>query len=183
MKFRKFIKLLLFLTLITVIFNYKNIAMLIYPMKYSDYIYENSIKYNLDPYIIAAVIKAESNFNNEAKSHKDAHGLMQITDSTAKWSAEEMKISNYEKSMLYNPEFNINMGCWYLKTLINEFDGNIEVALAAYNGGRGNVQKWLKDNKHSKDGKNLHYIPFEETDKYIEKIRVNYHIYKHLYGN
>ena len=181
MKLKRVIRLLVLLIILAAVFNYKSIGRFIYPMNYSKYIYKYSTEYNLDPYIVVSVIKAESNFESTAKSNKDAYGLMQITDPTAVWAAREMKIKNYEKSMLYDPEFNIKMGCWYLNNLIKEFDGNVEVALAAYNAGRGNVQKWLKDTEHSKDGENLHYIPFKETDKYVKKIRVNYHIYKYLY--
>jgi soluble lytic murein transglycosylase len=85
--------------------------------------------------------------------------------------------------MLNDPEFNIRIGCWYLNNLNTEFKYNTEVVLAAYNGGRGNVQKWLKSSEHSSDGKTLKYIPFKETDKYVKKVRVNYRIYKYLYGN
>lgn len=131
--------------------------------------------------MVAAVIKTESNFKPDAKSNKDAYGLMQITPSTAQWAAKEMGIQDYEENMLLDPEFNIKMGCWYIDNLKKEFNGDINLVLAAYNGGRGNVQKWLSSSDHSKDGKNLYYIPFKETDEYIKKVKVNYNIYKFLY--
>lgn len=163
--------------------NVKSIGRLFFPLKYQDNIIKYSKKYNLDFYLVAAVIKTESNFNERAKSNKDAYGLMQITPDTAEWAAEKMNISNFKTEMLYDPEFNISMGCWYLDNLKEEFKGNPDVVLAAYNGGRGNVQKWLKSSDHSLDGKNLSYIPFKETDKYVKKVKVNYSIYKYLYGN
>lgn len=162
--------------------NAKNIARYFFPIKYSDYIVKYSERYDLDPYLVAAVIKTESNFQEKAKSNKNAYGLMQITGNTAEWAAEKMEISHFSTVMLYEPEFNIKMGCWYLDNLRDEFDDNMEVVLAAYNGGRGNVQKWLNSSEHSVDGKNLHYIPFKETDKYVKKVKVNYRIYKYLYG-
>ena len=152
-----------------------------FPLNYPEYIVKYSQKYKLDPYLVAAVIKTESNFDEGAKSNKNAYGLMQITPDTAQWAAEKMNINNFKTQMLYNPEFNIRMGCWYLDNLKEEFNNNMEVVLAAYNGGRGNVQKWLKSTEHSADGKNLHYIPFKETDKYVKKVKVNYSIYKYLY--
>ena len=161
--------------------NIVNIIKLFFPLKYSNYIVKYSQTYALDPYLVSAVIKTESNFKEEARSHKNAYGLMQITADTAEWAAEKMNIKDFNVSMLNDPELNIKMGCWYLNNLREEFDGNIDVALAAYNGGRGNVQKWLKSSDHSADGKNLHYIPFKETDKYVKKVKVNYNIYKYLY--
>jgi len=168
--------------LIILIINAKNIVKSFYPLKYSDNIIKYSQEYNLDPFLVAAVIKTESNFDEGAKSNKNAYGLMQITPDTAEWAAEKMNVNSFKIEMLYNPDFNIRMGCWYLDNLKEEFDNNTELVLAAYNGGRGNVQKWLKSAEHSSDGKNLHYIPFKETDKYVKKVKVNYNIYKYLYG-
>ncbi len=169
--------------LLILLMNAKNIIKHFFPLKYSENIIKYSYKYELDPYLVAAVIKTESNFNKEAKSNKNAYGLMQITPDTAEWAAEKMSIKNFNTSMLKDAEFNINMGCWYLDNLKEEFDNNIELVLAAYNGGRGNVQKWLKNEEHSVDGKKLNYIPFKETDKYVKKVKVNYNIYKYLYSN
>lgn len=183
MKIKRLILLLIFIAIAVVFFNINQILKLFYPVKYSNQILKYSEKYDIDPYYVTAIIKTESNFNVNAKSSKGAYGLMQITDSTASWAAEKMSIKNYNKDMLYDPDFNINMGCWYLNELKNEFNGNMDLVLAAYNGGRGNVQKWLNDSKHSSDGKNLHYIPFQETDKYVKKVKSNYEIYKKLYKN
>lgn len=152
-------------------------------MKYSDYISKYANKYNVDPYLVAAVIKTESNFDEDAISNKNAYGLMQITPETAKWAAKKMDLNDFNAYMLMSPEFNIKMGCWYINDLNSEFNGNIEVILAAYNGGRGNVKKWLSQKEHSSDGKSLHYIPFKETNKYVKKVKINYSIYKYLYKN
>jgi soluble lytic murein transglycosylase len=173
-------KLIAVVFLALLIINAKNIVRQFYPLKYEQYIVQYSQKYNLDPYLVAAVIKTESGFNKNVRSNKDAIGLMQITPDTAKWAAEKMEIYNFKEDMLYDPQFNINMGCWYINNLETEFEGNTDLVLAAYNGGRGNVQKWLKE--HSSDGKNLQYIPFKETDKYVKKVKVNYKIYKYLYN-
>ncbi|MDD3223797.1 MAG: lytic transglycosylase domain-containing protein [Clostridium sp.] len=172
---------LLIIIVILLALNVKNIARHFYPIKYSNYVYEYSSKYKLDPYFVAAVIKTESNFNCYAKSNKDAYGLMQITSTTGNWSAGKMGYESFDASKLYDPEFNISMGCWYLSDLRDEFK-NLDLVAAAYNGGRGNVRQWLKSSKHSSDGKNLHYIPFPETDKYVKKIKVYYNLYKWLYN-
>lgn len=180
-------KSLLFIFVIVVIvivaaLNVKTIGKHYYPMKYSKYIYEYSSKYNLSPYYVAAIAKTESNFNPEAKSNKNAYGIMQITEETGQWAAEKMGLKDFSADKLYDPEYSIRMGCWYLDNLRQEFN-NWDLVSAAYNGGRGNVRSWLNNKDHSKDGKNIHYIPFPETDKYVKKIRVNYNIYRWLYSN
>lgn len=163
--------------------NIKTIGRYLYPLKYSDYIFLYSAKNGLDPYLVAAVIKTESDFRENVKSNKDAYGLMQITGPTGEWAAQKMKIDNFNVNMLWDPETNIKIGCWYIDNLNEEFNGDVTLMLAAYNGGRGNVQKWLSSEEHSKDGKNLHYIPFKETDMYVKRVKVNYNIYKFLYKN
>lgn len=173
--------IIIFVILIAAALSLPTVVKKVYPLRYTNSIMKYSKQYDLSPYLVAAVIKAESNFNTKARSPKNAYGLMQITPSTAEWAAKEMKINNFNTEMLNDPEFNISMGCWYLNNLKKEFNGNMDLVLAAYNGGRGNVQKWLNDANHSKDGKNLHYIPFKETDKYVKRVKVNYNIYKFLY--
>lgn len=181
MKYKSLIRSYILILIIILILNMSRIAKMFFPIYYPEYIYKYSHDYNLNPYLVAAVIKTESNYNPKAQSVKNAYGLMQITSDTGEWAAKEMKLNNYETEKLLEPEFNISMGCWYIDNLKKEFNNNIDLVLAAYNGGRGNVEKWLVDSTHSKDGKNLHYIPFKETDKYIKKVKVSYNIYKFLY--
>lgn len=152
-----------------------------YPLPYSEHVYKYSKEYNLDPYLVYAAIRVESNFESDAKSSKGAKGLMQITDDTGQWAANKMKIKNYNSEMLYQPQYNIMVGCWYIRNLIDQFDGNMTSALAAYNGGSGNVEKWLKNKEYSSDGEKLDKIPFGETKRYVEKIKKDYNIYKSLY--
>lgn len=154
----------------------------VYPYKYAEYVNKYSEEYELEPYLVLAVIKTESNFNQEVVSNKDAKGLMQIMDTTGEWVAEELELNDFETSMLFDPELNIKIGCWYLKNLEDEFDGNLDLILAAYNGGSGNVNKWLSQEEYSLDGENLDYIPFPETKKYVDRVNLNYNIYKYLYN-
>ncbi|WP_026487384.1 lytic transglycosylase domain-containing protein [Caldanaerobius polysaccharolyticus] len=152
-----------------------------YPLKYREYVYKYSGEYDIDPFFVFAVIKAESNFRPDAVSKKGAIGLMQITPETGRWIASKLKIAGYNDSMLFDPEMNIMMGTWYLKDLNGEF-GDIKLIVAAYNSGRGNVAAWLKNKKYSKDGRNLDDIPYLETDKYVKKVLNNYKIYRALYS-
>jgi soluble lytic murein transglycosylase len=182
MKFKKIIKILFLILLVIMVINIKSIFKHFYPIKYEDNIIKYSQRYNVDPCLVAAVIKAESNFNEKATSHRGAYGLMQIMPDTGLWIAENMEFKNYKVEKLYDNEINIAMGCWYINNLNTEFNGDIDLVLAAYNGGRGNVQKWLSDKEYSQDGKKLDNIPFEETDKYVKKVKTNYNIYLKLYS-
>lgn len=181
-RFKALIKIILFVLVIIIFLNKDFLLKRIYPLKYEAYIMTYSTKYNVDPNLVAAVIKAESNFDEDAISHKGAYGLMQIMPDTADWIASQIGMDDITYDMLYNPEINIRMGCWYLDNLSVEFNDNIELMMAAYNGGRGNVQKWLKNDEYSKDGENLHLIPFNETKRYVKKVNRNYKIYKKLYN-
>jgi soluble lytic murein transglycosylase len=182
MRFKSLIfTFLVIVIIVAAVLNVKTIGRHYYPIKYSKYIYEYSAKYNLSPYYVAAIAKTESNYNPGAKSNRDAYGIMQITPETGEWAAGKMGLKDFSSDKLYDPEYNIRMGCWYLDNLRKEFN-NWDLVSAAYNGGRGNVKSWLNDTEHSKDGKNLHYIPFKETDKYVKKIRVSYNIYRWLYS-
>ena len=179
MKFRRILTILIIILVVyfSTIFVMKNY---IYPYKYSTYIEKYSEEFNVDPYLILAVIKTESNFNKEAESKKGAKGLMQIMDGTGEWAAKELGINYFLSSMLFDEELNIKMGCWYLANLEDEF-GNRDLVLAAYNGGSGNVNKWLNDEDYSSDGETLDYIPFKETKKYVDRVNLNYNIYEYLY--
>lgn len=168
---------------VMVLFSAKSIAKRNFPLYYKEYILKYSNENNLDPYLVAAVIRTESNFNSDALSRKDAKGLMQIMDDTAEWIAQKMKDKDFKTEDIFDAETNIKFGCWYLSNLRKEFGENSELILAAYNGGRGNVKNWLNNKKYSKDGKSLQYIPFKETDRYIKKVRVTYNVYKYLYPN
>ncbi|MDY0234698.1 MAG: lytic transglycosylase domain-containing protein [Gudongella sp.] len=152
----------------------------LYPLMYKDLINKYSQEYELDPFLVLSVIKRESSFDENAISKKHAKGLMQISDSTGQWAAESLNIEKYNMDLLYDPETNIRIGTWYLSKLIKQF-GSIDLALAAYNAGSGNVQAWLKDNNYSEDGKSLSYIPFIETREYISKVEKSYNAYKIIY--
>ena len=183
MKFKKIIKILILIFVVIIVINIKSIFKSFYPIKYENQIVKYSQRYNVDPCLVAAVIRAESNFDGKAVSQKGAYGLMQIMPDTALWVAENMKLKDFDVERLYESEINIAMGCWYINNLNTEFNGNIDLVLAAYNGGRGNVQKWLKNKEYSSDGKTLNVIPFGETDKYVKKVKTNYNIYLKLYGD
>lgn len=147
-----------------------------YPVAYSEYIMKYSHKNGLDECLVMAVIKVESNYIPEAQSSY-AYGLMQLTEETAKWNAQKMGLKDYDWR---EPETNIKIGCYYLKSLIDKYE-NVETALAAYNAGGGNVDSWLKNSKYSRDGKTLYHIPFPETRNYVKKVEDNRQSYEKIY--
>lgn len=153
-----------------------------FPYKYQEYVDAYSKEYNLDPLFVLSVMKTESKFDDNAHSHKNAVGLMQITVETGEWAAKEMGYTTFSKDDLYNEQYNIRMGCWYLRWLGDMFNNDINLMIAAYNAGPTNVQNWLKDKDYSSNGKNLEYIPFGETKKYVDKVNTYYSVYEYLYG-
>lgn len=171
--------LLLYFILFKVINIDEKIMKKIYPLKYSDLIEKYAQEYNVDSFICYAIIKSESNFNEKAKSHKNAIGLMQIMESTAIETAKKMDIK-IEEEDLYNPELNIKIGIKYLSDLLTKYN-NYKLAIIAYNAGIGNVDKWIADGIIKEDASDLENIPFEETRNYIKRILKDYKIYKSLY--
>lgn len=152
----------------------------IYKTDYTEYVQKYSIEYDVDKYLIFAIIKAESNFKTDAKSNKSAKGLMQIMDSTAQEVALEVGI-DLTKQDIYTPEVNINLGTKYISDLIQKYN-NVELALAAYNAGSGNVDSWISLELIKPDGSDIEKIPYSETNNYVRKILRDRDIYSELYG-
>ncbi len=182
-----FIKFLLFLLFIIIValafmgkYNDSDIAQKIrrkqYPIKYEHFVDTYSAKYNLDKYLVLSVIRTESRFDVYAVSSVEAKGLMQITDETGEECAKKIGIDGYTNDMLFDPETNIQIGCYYLSRLIKHY-GDTDVALAAYNGGPGNVDKWIEE----QNGIDVENIPFPETRQYVKKVNEAYRMYKSIY--
>ena len=148
----------------------------VYPLAYEDYINKYSHEYHLDRFLVMGVIRTESDFVPEAHSGL-AGGLMQLTEETAQWNAEQMGIDVYN---YMDPETNIMLGCHYLRYLIDHY-GVIDTASAAYNGGMGNVSQWLDDSRYSNDGKTLKDIPFPETKNYVVRVNESWVYYREHY--
>ena len=134
----------------------------------------------LDPSWIMAVIMAESSFRPQAESHRGAQGLMQLMPATALWLSGLMGNSDFSPEDVWKPEVNIAIGSYYLNHLLRLFDGNIELALAAYNAGQGNVRNWLDNPEISSNGRTLDRIPFTETYHYINRVAFNQRVYAFL---
>lgn len=148
-------------------------------INYQDQINEYSNKYNVDPLLTASIVKVESDFDNDAQSHQGAKGLMQLLDETAKHSAEVIG-EDYYPDKLNDIDYNLKLGVGYYNYLYNYYN-NKELALAAYNGGVGNVDKWIDQGILDKDKPDISKIPFDETRQYVTKVMANYEVYKTFY--
>lgn len=182
--FRKFIILGILIGIVLSILNYKkihrNILMRFYTKEYQYYVEKYSNEYEVDSNLIFAIIKAESNFNESAVSNKDAKGLMQLMYPTAVDVAKVLDVEIDEEKVL-EPQYNIMIGTKYMSMLFSKYQ-NAGLALAAYNAGSGNVDKWITEGTIDVNGANIENIPYKETNNYVRKILRNYHIYKEIYA-
>ena len=161
--------------------NVEDVYKLRYPTEYEDIVLKYSDMYGVDQYLVYSIIRSESNYTKNAVSNKGAIGLMQIMPDTGSWVAEKLKLENFTSEDLFDTEKNIMIGVWYFKYLLDKFDGEISLAVAAYNAGPTNVNKWLSQKEYSENGDKLNVIPFEETRKYEEKVMNTYAMYKRIY--
>ena len=179
-----FIIIIAILIIVVFLGIFKNkILKIIYPKTYTEIVSVYSEKYNVEENLVFALIKAESNFNSEAVSHRDAIGVMQIMEETAKDVANKnsIKIENENiKQELLKIDNNINIGTKYLSTLLEKYK-NKEIAVAAYNAGIGTVDGWIQKGIIKSDGSDIENIPYKETNNYVRKILRNYKLYKELY--
>lgn len=154
---------------------------IVFPIKYKKQVFESAKNHDVDPLLVLAIMKAESKFNPNALSRRGAKGLMQIMDTTGEWAASELGMSEFTADQLFDPKVNIDIGCWYIARLINQYEGDVPTLLAAYNAGTGNVYKWRNNKEYSLDGIVIDYIPFGETRRYIKKVMMNLNFYTYLY--
>ena len=174
--------IILILFILYKVFNIEEkILIYLYPKQYEEYVNKYSKELNIDPMLTYAIIKTESNFEENAESQSGAIGLMQLMENTAKEQAKKLNIK-YSKEILYNPEINLKIGLNYFNTLLDYYDQNYILAFASYNAGLGNVQKWINEGVIQEDGRDIENIPFKETNMYVRKVIKIYEIYKQLYN-
>ncbi|MGH2840752.1 MAG: lytic transglycosylase domain-containing protein, partial [Solirubrobacteraceae bacterium] len=151
------------------------------PLRHEDIIRQQSTAKEIDPSLLAAVIYAESHFRDQT-SHAGARGLMQITPETARYIARLSGGTTFEQGDLATPQINIAYGAYYLRYLLDRYGENKVLALAAYNGGEGNVDRWLGQAHISERRFAVEQIPFAETRHYIERVLDAQQDYRKKYG-
>ncbi len=173
--------LIIIISLIALLANSNNLLKIIYKKDYSEYVEKYSKENEVDPLLIYAIIKAESNFDNKAVSNKGAMGLMQLLDETANEVARNESIDYKKEETLYNPETNIMLGIKYYASLKDQL-GNSVIAIIAYNAGIGTVNNWIEQGIIKADGSDIENIPYKETNMYVRKILRDYKIYQKIYS-
>ncbi|MBI2608585.1 MAG: transglycosylase SLT domain-containing protein [Deltaproteobacteria bacterium] len=152
-----------------------------FPLAYKEDVFKAAKEFNVDPFLILALMKAESNFRPRVVSHAAAYGLMQIIPETAREIASGLH-QKYELEKLYEPKINIRYGAWYIHHLLNKFNNNKYLAIPSYNAGPHRVENWKEIFDTREIDQFVEQIPFKETRHYVKKVLRNYFIYKKLYG-
>lgn len=138
-----------------------------YPLRYEQIIRGHAENYRLEPTLLAAVIYQESKFDPDARSASGAIGLMQLLPETGQGIADRTGGESWQPDDLLDPELNVRYGSWYLRHLLDKYEGNVETALAAYNGGQGNVDRG---------------VLYPETREYVARVTELQRIYERAYG-
>lgn len=175
-------KIMIILILAIFILNIDNIGRFFFPFPYRETTEFYARAYHVDPFLLAAMMKTESNFDLRAVSGSGARGLMQIMPDTGHWIADQIGDHSYSSDRLFDPETSIKYGAWYVADLRKEFNGDAVLILAAYNGGRGNVKEWLNRRIITGGENTIEQIPFSETRYYVKKVLLRQQIYSYLYN-
>jgi soluble lytic murein transglycosylase len=153
----------------------------LFPRPYWADLKRYSTQNELDPFLVASLIRQESEFNAGAVSHKNAVGLMQLLPGTGKKVAKEEKLRHFSANQLFTPGVNLQLGTRYFRTMVDKF-GSFEYALAAYNAGSDRVEDWLSAGNYRDPQEFVESIPFTETREYVQAILRNASVYRQLYG-
>jgi soluble lytic murein transglycosylase len=154
----------------------------LFPKAYWTDLRKYSIANGLDPYLVASLIRQESEFNVLALSRVSAVGLMQLMPKTGKTVAKQVKLKGYNNAQLFSPAINLELGTHYFKEMVDKYNGQFEYALAAYNAGTDRVGDWLGQGHYRDPQEFVESIPFTETREYVQAIMRNANVYRQLYG-
>jgi soluble lytic murein transglycosylase len=153
----------------------------VYPLEHTDAIRAAARRYDLDPSLVAAVIYAESRFDEHARSTQGAVGLMQVLPETAEQIADESGGVTFTTADLEDPSVNVRYGSYYLRQALDAYDGDLRSAIASYNAGMGAVAGWRAEGDGGK--LRLSDIPYPETRAYVEKVLEARRVYREAYAD
>ena len=153
----------------------------LFPKAYWSDLRKYSQANGLDPYLVASLIRQESEFNAAAVSRANAVGLMQLLPKTGRTVAKQVKLKGYRAPQLYNAAINLELGTRYFKDMVDKYNGQFEYALAAYNAGSDRVSDWLGEGHYRDAQEFVESIPFTETREYVQAILRNASVYRQLY--
>jgi soluble lytic murein transglycosylase len=154
---------------------------LLFPKPFWPDLVADSQRNGLDPYLVASLIRQETEFNAGAVSNRSAYGLMQLIPSVGKAMAKKNGIKHFSTNDLLNPSTNLLLGTTNLKQVLDRFGGQAEYALAAYNAGDTPIRLWLSSNDYKDVPEFVESIPYTETREYVQAILRNREMYRALY--
>ena len=154
----------------------------LFPRAYWSDLKKFSVANGLDPYLVASLIRQESEFNPIAVSRANAVGLMQLLPRTGKTVAHQIALKHYNSTQLYTATVNLQLGTHYFRGMVDQFGGSFEQALAAYNAGSDRVEEWMGQGTYRDAAEFVESIPFTETSEYVQAIMRNASVYRQLYG-
>ncbi|HVW86827.1 MAG TPA: transglycosylase SLT domain-containing protein [Bryobacteraceae bacterium] len=155
---------------------------MLFPLPYRDDVVRNAKSRNLDPYSVAALIRQETEFNPAARSPANAYGLMQLVLPTGRMVGRQTGIRVSSARTLLDPGINIQLGTQYLRSQLNNWNGDWFQTLAAYNAGPSRVRQWLTWSDYREPAEFVESIPFNETREYVQAVMRNADMYRTLYG-
>ncbi len=155
---------------------------LMYPLPYFDIVKHEAEKNNMDPFLVLSVMRQESIFDPLIVSRVGAIGLMQLMPYTSQAVCKDLHEA-YQPDSLYKPSVNIHQGAYYVKKLLDQFGGNMILAIAGYNGGPPKAKEWFVKNKHKSYDMFVEDIGFTETRNYVKKVLANYWTYRRFADN
>jgi soluble lytic murein transglycosylase len=155
---------------------------LAFPIPYREDLERFARQNNLDPFLVAALARQESEFNPKAVSVSSARGLTQIMPSTGRELSRRLRIRPYSTARLFQPQVNLQLGTYYLRSVVDSVDGRWEAALAAYNAGLSRAKDWSTWGEFREAAEFVETVPFTQTREYIQIVLRNADIYRQLYG-
>ncbi|MCB1021529.1 MAG: transglycosylase SLT domain-containing protein [Acidobacteria bacterium] len=155
---------------------------LLYPLPYADALEARAKPHEVDPYLVAGLIRQESEFNPKAVSRAGAMGLMQVMPAVGRELARRLGVSGYSTPRLHEPDISLRFGVFHLKEALQQFQNNLELTLAAYNAGPSRARTWLTWGDFHEPGEFVETIPFTETRGYVQSVLRNSEMYRKLYG-
>ncbi|WEK53210.1 MAG: lytic transglycosylase domain-containing protein [Candidatus Cohnella colombiensis] len=173
---------ILLIVLAAVIVQSDWLGRFIYPISYVQEIKQGANEYKLDPLLVAAIIRVESNYKPDARSKKGALGIMQIMPETVKWIIKQEDFGDISLvDVGEKAHAGIALGSWYIKELLRQFDGDLTKVLAAYNAGPGKVRQWVGEGVWDGSEQQIRNIPYGETRHYVQRVLYYYKKYQKLY--
>ncbi len=153
----------------------------LFPLPYQNDVVSNARRHNLDPFLVAGLIRQESEFNPQAVSRAKAYGLTQVMPSTGRALARKVGIRRFSTRMLFQPSTNLKLGTLYLRSMLDKWDGKWEHTLASYNAGPNRVAEWITWNHCEEPAEFVESIPFTETREYVQAVLRNAALYRRIY--